>query len=271
MRYPIALVGVLVLVLAACAADEVAEPARTSVSETTRVNDDPVTTTEADAATTTTVSDPVSTDGAANAREIQVTGRGEVEAVPDRCVATVGMTVTNVSVADATAYAGRIAEAMLTELTAQGIPAADIQTADFRIFPQYDWPRVIGYEVSHDFRVEVPDPDSLSDVVIAAVVAGGNEARVSGVHFLAEDPALVSEARELAWRHAVGQAEELAALAGVELGPPLSIKETVVEPSGPYYGYYGGNGGDGGGMTVPYEPGRVAVTVLLQVRFEALI
>lgn len=199
--------------------------------------------------------------------EISVTGTGTASGAPDLATISMGVTVLGASVADATAKAGDAAARVIAAIGNAGIDDSDVQTADYSVHPEQDHrqqpPRVVGYRVSNTVSVVVRNLDTLSEVLDSVTAAGGDATTMHGLRFGRADTAQDREtARALAWEDAVAVAGQLAALAGVRLGSPLSIHEgggagaplrrarSMSAESGP-----------------PIEPGSVSQTVQLAVTF----
>ncbi len=110
------------------------------------------------------------------------------------------------------------------------------------------------------------DLDAASSVIGAAAAAGGDAIRIRNVRFaLEDDSALVQEARAAAWQDAIAKAQELADLAGVSLGPPLSITESFAPGSPGFrldeYAFASV------ALAPPIEPGGLTVDITIQVQF----
>lgn len=201
---------------------------------------------------------------------IAVTGVGEVTGTPDTLTMTFGVSVVRTSVAEAVAVAAGKAEAVLAALRDQGVADDDLRTVDFSIFPEYDYrggrERIIGYRVTNSVVAKVRDLDRAGEVIDAAIGAGGDDVRVSGVAFSIEDDhELVAAARDAAFADARAKAEQLARLAGVTLGPPISITESFTVPGPiPYYVRTEMVAAD---VATPIEPGTQKVAVTVSVRF----
>jgi uncharacterized protein YggE len=87
--------------------------------------------------------------------------------------------------------------------------------------------QITGFEILNELQVTVRDTNMLGDLLDEAVDAGANN--ISGVTFSVDDQtAAVSEVRRLAVEDARTKAEELAAAAGLTLGPVVSIAEGTV-------------------------------------------
>ena len=215
---------------------------------------------------------PSGGEGETGSLGIAVGGRGRITGIPDTLQIRVGVTVSRRSVADAMQEAADLADALLAVLGEEGIAERDIQTREFSIFPEYDYQsgreRLTGYRVTNRFEVIVRDLDTASSVIGAAAAAGGDAIRIHNVRFaLEDDSALVQQARAAAWQDAIAKAQELADLAGVSLGPPLSITESFVPSS---TGFRYDEEYLAGALAAPIEPGALTVDITIQVQFSIL-
>lgn len=200
---------------------------------------------------------------------ISVTGQGRVAGTPDTMSITLGVSVQRDSVDEATGDAGALANAIIAALTASGVAEQDIQTANYAIYPEYDWSgnrqRLIGYRVTNELRVKIRDLDRAGAVIDAATAAGGDDMVVSGLAFSIEDnTALLADAREAAWNDAEAKARQLAELSGASLDGVISIVETIDYSTPPVY--FERAAGEDSAMT-PIEPGQSDVLVTIQVVF----
>ena len=90
--------------------------------------------------------------------------------------------------------------------------------------------------------------------------AGGNQ--IHGIRFEMSDRSEhYNQAREAAWENALDKAEQLAGMAGAELGPVVSISESTYTPVR-YAERAMAFAADGG---VPVEAGTETVQISLQV------
>jgi len=176
--------------------------------------------------------------GSANnsqAQGISVSGEGRASAAPDMAVLGLGVSAKAATVKAANS---RVQEAMgdlLDSLEDNGVEEKDIQTSQFSIYPEYDYRNgeqiLTGYRVSHMVQVKVLDIDKAGEVIDDAVEAGGDLLQVQSISFTIDDTtALRSEARQKAVADAQAKAEELASLAGVSLGKPTYITESISTP-----------------------------------------
>lgn len=215
------------------------------------------------------------TGGASDGRSagISVSGTGEVTGTPDTLTMTFGVRVIDDSVSVAVDRAARGADAVIAALKAAGVAEEDIQTANYSVFPRYDWQDdrqvLIGYEVSNSVVAKIRDLDAAGTTIDSVTEAGGDDVTVSDVRFSIEDNAeLVEAAREAAWNDARAKAEQLAELAGVTLGSPTAISESFSTsgPPIPFEELAFARADDG--ASTPIVPGEQQVAVSLQVEFD---
>ncbi|HEX5672116.1 MAG TPA: SIMPL domain-containing protein [Acidimicrobiia bacterium] len=166
---------------------------------------------------------------------ITVSGVGSAAAVPDRCVLTLGATTAARTVGEAMTSVNERVTAVLSALAEKGISGPDVRTSELTIWPDHDREgNQTGFRVRNIVRAEISDISSVGDVVAAATAAAGNMAEMQGIAFHLKDTGPVeAEARRLAWAAAQAKAENLASLAGVRLGAPVSIAESVESSGGP--------------------------------------
>lgn len=178
---------------------------------------------------------------------ISVSGTGEVTGTPDTLSVDIGVSVLGKTVADAVAEAADKADALINVLKDQGVEERDITTANYSIYPEYDYrgntERLVGYRVNNTVRVKIRDLDRAGDIIDAAVAA----------------------AREAAWNDALAKARQLAELSGQPLGPVISITETVSRPPTPVF--FEGDFAATRVASTPIEPGTSSITISLQVHF----
>lgn len=199
---------------------------------------------------------------------IKVTGQGEVAGTPDTLTIDLGVSVQGKSVTDVVHSAATLAEGLISALKEGGVATEDIQTANYSIYPEYDYRNdtrtLLGYRVTNTLSAKIRDLDAAGSIIDSATAAGGDAVIVSGVRFSIEDnDSMLEAARERAWQDARSKAEQLAGLSGVTLGSPTSIIETLSTPPSPIYraDTIAAEAG------TPIEPGSETVTVTLSVEF----
>jgi uncharacterized protein len=198
-------------------------------------------------------------------RGIAVTGTGRVAVRPDTGVIDVGVEARAARLSDATAEVERKMRDVLAAVKAAGVRDADVRTTIYAIDPVAEprqpgdaSARIIGYRVSNVVQVRARDVDSLGRILDASVAAGANVVR--NIHFTLGDPTRVeAEARALAMQDASARARQIAAAAGVRLGPLLSVTESA--PARPVARMSVAT------MAGPVEPGQLEITVSLDARY----
>ncbi len=172
---------------------------------------------------------------------IWVTGEGKVTAVPDIALLRLGIEAQETTVAEAQAEAAAAMGEVMTALVDNGVAEPDIQTQYFRIRQVRRWDEekeqeiVIGYRVTNTVNAKIRDIEEVGAIIDAVAVAGGDLTRIDSISFSIDDPSIYhEEAREKATADAEAKAEQLAELAGVELGKPTYISEGIQMPPSIY-------------------------------------
>jgi len=166
---------------------------------------------------------------------ISVVGAGIVQATPNVARITVGVEVTDPSLANAQAEAARRMDAVVAKLKADGIAESDIRTVSFNVSPIYDQrpndpqgaQTLRGFQVQNLVEIKSTNVAGLGPLLDDAVAAGAT--RIYGIRFEADNlEALKAQARDQAMQNARTKAEQLARNAGVSLGRPLRIEESDI-------------------------------------------
>jgi hypothetical protein len=167
-------------------------------------------------------------------RIITVLGEGSTRVQPDIAQITVGVETTGPTVSEAVKENNAKMQTIMAALEDAGIPAKDIQTSNYSISVDSTPQPLEGasgqskpqYRVSNMVTVIIRDLTKVGGVLDAAVEAGANS--MWGVGFSLDDTtAAQSAARAKAVADAQASAQELARLAGVKLGPVMSISEVM--------------------------------------------
>ncbi len=185
--------------------------------------------------------------GISASNTIQVSGEGEVFAVPDTATFSVTIQERAKVVADAQKTATEKANSIIAYLKEQGVEEKDIQTADYNVNPEYEYTNgscsagycqpgkqtLIGFSVSQTLSVKVRDTDKAGELLSG--VGGLGASSVSGLSFtIADEDALKAEARDEAIANAKAKAEELASALGVHVVRVVGFSENDYQP---YYSY----------------------------------
>lgn len=204
-------------------------------------------------------------------RTISVSGEGEVSAVPDMAVITVGAQAEADTAAEALAATSAAVAAALEVLDAAGVEGRDIQTSGVSLSPRMVWPdrngseppRIEGYVASNQLTVRVRDLASLGVVLDAVVSSGANT--LGGVTFTLSEP---NAARDEARRAAVADARTRAALyaeaAGVVLGGVREIAEEGLSQPMPRMMAEAAMSD----AAVPVAPGEVTISARVRMVFD---
>ncbi|KKK86003.1 hypothetical protein LCGC14_2767600, partial [marine sediment metagenome] len=205
-----------------------------------------------------------------DASGISVSGRGVAVAAPDIASLSLGVSTIRDSARQARDDAASLVTELIASLKDNGIAEEDYHTSRFSIDPEIDYrpngEQIIrGYRVTSILAVKVRDLDRVGEVIDDAVDAVGDPIRVQGITFSIEEiGALQSEARAQAMADARAKAEELAELAGVDLGKPIAISES--SGGGPPV-FFQGFAAAEADISTPISPGQLEITVAVQVTY----
>jgi uncharacterized protein YggE len=208
-----------------------------------------------------------------NIRTLNASGEGKVYLVPDIAYINIGVHSEAATVAEALKENNAQAQAIQKALTDMGVDAKDIQTSAFNVYPQQqpnpkpgstDTTPVTVYVVDNTVNVTVRDLQKLGSLLDSVVSSGANN--INGVQFdVANKDAAMTEARKQAIQDAKNQAQEIAADAGVVLGPIQSLNVNTVGQPGPLYA------GKGGFATtdssVPVSAGQLLITASANITY----
>lgn len=208
--------------------------------------------------------------------DVVTSATGEARVTPDRAQIFIGVQTRAATAAQAGTDNARKTRAVIDAVKARGIPAEQIATSEYNLYPEYDQreqpregpqtPRVIGYVVSNTVRIEVRRLDQVGAIIDAALAAGAN--MVNTIQFSASN---VDAARRSALAEAVsrarGDAEALAKAAGGSLGALLELN-TQSPPVRPVFGGERVMMRDAAAVVqTPIEPGQQTLTVWVSGRW----
>ncbi|MCJ7425746.1 MAG: SIMPL domain-containing protein [Dehalococcoidales bacterium] len=201
-----------------------------------------------------------------------VSGEGKVTVTPDLATLYLGIEAQADTVAEAQSQAVGAMDAVMAALAASGIAEKDIQTQYFSIEQVTSWDKdtgeeiVTGYRVTNMVTAKIRDIDNVGSTIDAVAAAGGDLVRISSIAFSVDDPsAYYEEAREEAMADAKAKAEQLAYLAGIELGKPTYISEWSSSPVSSREIYY--DAAVPAPMPTPISPGELDITLTVQVAY----
>jgi uncharacterized protein len=202
-------------------------------------------------------------------RSLSVTGSGTAYGEPDVAIVELGVNIVNEDIAMASTEANQIILEVTNVLLAAGIDTRDIRTAYYNIWRDEGYAPFGGeattprYRVNNILSITVRDVNQVGDIIAESLNAGANA--VNNVLYTLSDPqALATEARELAFNNARAKAEQLATLAGLELGQVITIsdgtsRDPMAHPAAMM---------DMGSGSVPVSGGQLAISATIIVYFE---
>lgn len=199
-----------------------------------------------------------------NRRTITVTGTGVVKAVPDVAEVSLGVSATAKTARAARAASAARMNRVLAALKARGLAAADIQTSQVSLSPNFGptGARVVGYTARNTVTARIRDLDAAGAVIAAAAGVGANE--ISGPSLIVSNEKLVYEkALKAAAVDARAHARAIASANGETVGEMRSASEgsenvpLAIEASSKAYS-----------SATPVEPGTVEVQANVTATFE---
>lgn len=212
-------------------------------------------------------------------RSISVSGSGQVHVQPDVAVVQVGVQTSDSEATAALAANSDQMQALINALGEAGVAQENIQTQTIQLQPQYaggngemppqpaevqanTTPTITGYIATNSVEVTVNDIANLGSLLDSIVAAGGNQ--INGIRFeISEADTALQQARETAWNDAQQKAEQLASLAGAQLGNVLTISEFSQGPTP-----LADTSMARAASAVPVQPGTQDVNVQLQVTWQ---
>ncbi len=203
-------------------------------------------------------------------RQISASGSGQVYLTPDIAYISIGVESRSENVATALTRNNAQAKAVAEALEKLGVDPKDIQTSAFNVHPQVQYgpmgePGETEYVVNNTVFVTVRELQKMGELLDAVVSAGANS--IYGVSFDIQDKAeAISQARRLAIENARANAQEIATLAGVELGKLITVNAYTTSPPVPFYDTKG-YGGMAASAEVPFASGQMVLTVNADMTF----
>lgn len=171
-------------------------------------------------------------------RSISVTGVGSVALAPDVAVVRLGVETRAATSSETLQLNSTKTKQVIEALQNLGVEEKSIRTESVQLHPRYEHVRspsgqstqtLVGYRASNLVRVELVELANAGAAIDAASQAGAN--RIDSIGFEISNPTeALDKAREIAWRNAKDQAEQLADLADTKLGKVLSINTYSSSP-----------------------------------------
>jgi len=194
-----------------------------------------------------------------------------VNSAPDVAQVGTGVTTRAQTAKEAVRLNAVAMQKVVDRLKTLGIAPKDIQTSNFNLNAQFNYPNgggspvFAGYEASNQVSVKLRQLDKVGDVLDALVAAGANN--IFGPSFsLDDDTAAASSARTRAFQRGQAMAQDYARMAGYTGVRLLEVSETV-QGRGPVPPMPVSFNVERDAKT-PIESGEVGTTVNLTVKYE---
>ncbi len=215
---------------------------------------------------------PAFAEDAKLVRSISISGHGEVRAVPDLAVVSIGVTSQGATAREALDINTKAMKALLDTLKTAGIDARDMATSNFSVGPRLDYgnnngqaPKLVGYDVNNMVTVTVRKIEDLGGLLDVAVTTGSNT--INSVSFSVSKPdAMLDDARKAAVADAKHKAEVYAAAGGFKLGDIISLSEGAAYQ--PPIAYMAKSARSESSNDVPIAQGEQSLTIDVSLSYE---
>jgi uncharacterized protein YggE len=204
-----------------------------------------------------------------NASTVTVQGYGSAEAQPNELTISLGVQTQSSTAAVALSTNSAKANALIAKLEADGVTGQDLQTSGLTVQPVYTGPKqlITSYQVVNNVTVTLYDLTEAGKIIDDAASAAGNAIVVNSIAFsVKDDTALLGQARAAAVRQATGQAQVMAAAAGMSLGHLCSLVDNSSEPTP--VSFASGVPGKATAPSTPVQPGEQQVTANVTAVYE---
>jgi uncharacterized protein YggE len=207
----------------------------------------------------------------AQAPVVELSVSETVNAAPDIAQVGTGVTTRARTAKEAVRLNAIAMQKVVDRLKALGIAAKDIQTSNFNLNAQFNYPNggtpvFTGYEASNQVTAKLRQVDKVGDVLDALVAAGANN--INGPSFmLDDDTAQQQSARTRAFQRGQAMAQDYARRAGYTGVRLLEVSESV-QGRGPVPPMPVAFRAEAAQAKTPIEAGEVGTTVNLTVKYE---
>jgi uncharacterized protein YggE len=167
------------------------------------------------------------------ASTVTVQGYGTAAGQPNELTISLGVQTQASTASAALDNNSAKANALISQLEADGVSKQDLQTSGLSVQPVYTGPKqlITAYQVMDTVTVTLYDLADAGKIIDDAAHAAGNAILVNNIVFsVKDDTALLGQARAAAVRQAVGQAQIMAAAAGMSLGHLCSLVDNSSPP-----------------------------------------
>jgi uncharacterized protein YggE len=211
-------------------------------------------------------------------RSVNVSGQGEVKAEPDRATVTLGVESRKPKLEDARAEVTKTVDAVLKLTRDLKVDPKLVRATRINVQPEYNWNNngrertLVGYYVTRQVEVDLPDLEKLGTLVERAVDLGVNQIG---------DPQLDSSRRRDFEREALARAvadahanaEAVAKAAGARIGAPrvISANSGFVPAPMPMLAAKAAARMEGSDASQSYQSGQLGFTANVQVEYELIV
>ncbi|HUS97715.1 MAG TPA: SIMPL domain-containing protein [Hyphomicrobiaceae bacterium] len=200
-------------------------------------------------------------------RTLSISATASVAAEPDIATFTTGVVTEEATAKKALAGNSEAMRRVLDGLKRAGVAAKDIQTMQFNVQARYNNPKrgdtqeITGYAVTNQIVVAVREVARLGELLDLSIGLGAN--RMGSIQFDVSDLELKQDdARRQAVQTAIRRAKLYALASSEQLGPILTIRESVHQPRGQHQR---GAGRMAMAMAAPIAPGQLEYEVTVNI------
>lgn len=159
-----------------------------------------------------------------------VQGTGEVAAIPDTALISLGVNKTAPTVESAQNQVNTIISKITADLRALGVEEKKIKTVNYSVNPNYDYTngsqKINGYVVNADIQVRLQPIDKANEAIDIATKDGATN--VGGIQFVLDEKKqreLEEQARKEAIDAAKAKAQSISKVSGIKLGRLVDVQE----------------------------------------------
>ena len=208
----------------------------------------------------------------AQAPVVELTVSETVNSTPDIAQIGTGVTTRARTAKEAVRLNAVAMQKVVDRLKALGIAAKDIQTSNYNLNAQFNYPNgggtpvFAGYEASNQVSAKLRDISKVGDALDALVAAGANN--ISGPSFMLDDDTAPKQAaRAKAFQRGQAMAQDFARMAGYSGVKLLEVSEDV-QTRGPIVPVAFNVRSEAADAKTPIEAGEVGTSVMLTVKYE---
>jgi uncharacterized protein len=209
-----------------------------------------------------------STPSTASGATITVTAAGQASGAPDTLTIQMGITASGATAAGTLDQANSEMNT-LDSTFLHYVKAGDLQTSNLDLNTTYNSSgQVNGYQADEELTITMHDFPLAGQLIDSASHAVGDFGHIDGINFsISNTSDLMAQARAQAMQNAHLEASQIAAGAGVSLGPIKSVTDEEQPPSVYNYPLYA-SGAALPASSVPLQAGKQSLSVQVQVVYE---